>query len=101
MSTTGHLVRWDVPFAKASHPSVSIITENGGDVISLVVAPAGLEKYPQFLVRFDKVLALLCYEEALALGRDYPEAAGVSSDGCAYLWPDSPWLRASHGRAVD
>ena len=96
MDTTAGLVRWDVPFAGAKDPSVSLITEQGGDAATLIVSPDGVDRYPKYLVRFDRVLAALCYEEALALNRGYPQAAG-----CACLWNDSPWLRASRGWAVD
>lgn len=102
MDTVTHLVRWDVPFAEARHPSVTLITEQGhesADVAVLVVAPHGIDAYPKYLVRFDKVLAMLCYEEALALDRGYGSLAGVQPSVCAYLWADSPWLRASRGRA--
>jgi hypothetical protein len=99
MDTLSHIVRWDVPFAEAEHPSVSLITEQFGGAATLVVAPHGIDQYPKYLVRFEKVLAALYYEEALALGRDYPKSTDAS--GCAFLWADSSWLRASQGRAVD
>lgn len=102
MDATTHLVRWDVPFAEARHPSVTLITEQGrecANVAVLVVAPHGLDEYPKHLVRFDKVLAVLCYEEALPLDRGYGSLAGAQPSVCAYLWVDSPWVRASRGRA--
>jgi hypothetical protein len=102
MNTTTRLVRWDVPFAEARHPSVTLITEQGrerADVAVLVVASHGLDGYPKYLVRLDKVLAVLSYEEALPLDRGYGPLAGVQPAGCAYLWEDSPWLGASRGQA--
>jgi hypothetical protein len=101
MDTIADLTPWDMPFAEARDPSVSLITEHGGDVASIIVAPHGIDQYPKYLVRFDKVLAVLCYEEALALDRGYPGLPNLPSSVCAYLWADSPWLRASRGRAVD
>jgi hypothetical protein len=101
MHATTNLVPWDVPFAESEHPSVSLITEQFGGSATLVVAPQGIDQYPKYLVRFDKVLAALYYEEALALRGKYPAVAGARASGCAYLWPDSPWLGASHGWAVD
>ena len=95
MHTVANLVRWDVPFAGARDPSVSLITEQGGDVATLVVSPHGVDQYPKYLVRFDKVLAMLCYEEALALDRAYRAVPGT----CAYIWADSSWLRASSSYA--
>ena len=101
MDATTHLVPWDVPFAQSEHPSVSLITEQFGSSATVVVAPHSTDQYPKYLVRFDKVLAALYYEEALGLRGEYPAVAGVQTRGCAYLWPDSPWLRRSHGWAVD
>jgi hypothetical protein len=95
MDTVNHLVRWDVPFAEVRNPSVSLITERGGDVATLIVAPHGIDQYPKYLVRFDRVLAVLCYEEALALDRGYRALTGVHVSVCAYIWADSPWLLAS------
>jgi hypothetical protein len=99
MDTTTALVRWDVLFAEARDPSVSLITERGGDAAVLVVAPLGTHQYPKYLVRFDRVLVSFCYEEAIALDRDYRALTGIERSVCAYLWTDSPWLRASSGVA--
>ncbi|MBI5799792.1 MAG: hypothetical protein HZA92_03565 [Verrucomicrobia bacterium] len=101
MDATTNLVPLDVPFAQSEHPSVSLITEQFGSSVIVVVAPHGTDQYPKHLVRFDKVLVALYYEEALGLRGKYPVVAGAQSSGCAYVWPDSPWLRASHGWAVD
>lgn len=91
------LVRWDVPFAEACDPSVSLITEQGeqcGDAATLVVAPHGIDEYPKYIVRFGKVVALLCYEEAFAFDRGYRALSGIELKCCAYLWPDSPWVES-------
>jgi hypothetical protein len=45
------------------------------------------------------VLAVLCYEEALPLDRGYGSLAGAQPSVCAYFSGDSPWVRASRGRA--
>ena len=94
MHTTGHLVRWDVPFADAIDPSVSVITESGGDVVSLVVAPAGVDRYPKFLIRFSKVITLLCCEEAHGFDRGYRDLPGIEQRCCTHIWHDSPWLES-------
>ena len=99
MRTITDLVRWDVPFAEASDPSVSLIAERGGGAAMLVVAPSGIDQYPKYLVRFDRVLVSLYYEEALELGRGYRSLSGIERSVCAYVWADSPWLRASTGHA--
>jgi hypothetical protein len=99
MDAVTQLVRWDVPFAQAHYPSVSLITEKGGDAVTLIIGPAGIDKYPKYRVRFDKVIALLCYEEALMLGRDYRALTGIEASVCAYLWIDSPWLRDNRSAA--
>jgi hypothetical protein len=72
MNAIADLTSWDMPFAGAPCPSVSLITEQGGDAATIIVAPHGIDQYPKYLVRFDKVLAVLCYEEALDLERVYP-----------------------------
>jgi hypothetical protein len=101
MDTATDLVRWNVPFAESHDPSVSLITEQGGNVVTLLVAPHGIDQYPKYLVRFDKVLAMLCHEEALDFDRGYRTLTGLEASVCAYVWADSPWLRASRGYAVD
>ena len=100
MDTAADLVRWDVPFAEARDPSVSLITEQGGDAATLVVAPSGIDRYPKYLVRFAKVIALLCYEEAFAFDRGYRALSGIEPKCCAYLWTDSPWME-SYRKGVD
>jgi hypothetical protein len=94
MDTATDLVRWDMPFAEARDPSVSLITEQGGDAAMLIVAPLGIDRYPKYLVRFSKVIALLCYEEAFALDRGYRALSGIEPKCCAYLWTDSPWMES-------
>jgi hypothetical protein len=94
MNTTTDLVRWNVPFAEARDPSVSLITEQGGDAATLVVAPSGIDRYPKYLVRFGKVIILLCYEEAFAFDRGYRALSGNEPNCCAYLWTDSPWMES-------
>lgn len=94
MDTAAELVRWDVPFAGARDPSVSLITEQGGDAVTLVVAPLGIDRYPKHLVRFDKVITLLCYEEAFAFDRGHRALSGIAPDCCACLWTDSPWMKS-------
>lgn len=101
MKAANDLVLWDVPFGESRYPSLSLITEEGGDVAMLVVAPSGLDTYPKFLVRFPRVITLLCYEEAYAFNRGYRELTGIDSNRCAYLWTDSPWLQCYRkGREV-
>jgi len=89
-----NLVRWDVPFAEGRDPSVSLITEQGGDVATLVVAPMGTDQYPKFLVRIESVIAVLSYEEAFTFDRGYRELSGIDARICAYRWMDSPWLQS-------
>ena len=95
MQAVTDLVRWDVPFADARDPSVSLVLEHGGDAAVLIVAPSGIDQYPKYLVRFERVLVSLCHEEAVALARDYHSRSGVERSVCAYLCPGSPWVDAS------
>src|SRR5262245_22598668 len=99
MGTVTDLARWEVPFAEAPDPSVSLLTEGGGDAAMLIVAPTGIDQYPKYLVRFDRVLVSLCYEETVSLGRDYRSLSGMEPSVCAYVWTGSPWLQASSGTA--
>jgi hypothetical protein len=94
MPASTDLIRWDVPFAEAKYPSVSIITEKGGIIVTLVVAPGRIDPYPKYLVRFECVIALLCYEEAFAFERGYRALTRSEENLCAYKWIGSPWLDA-------
>jgi hypothetical protein len=94
MERTPDLLPWPVPFARARHPSVSLITEQGGDAAILVVAPTGVDQYPKYTVRFGKALALLCFEEAYSLDRGYRALTGLDQSVCAYLWPRSACLES-------
>ena len=100
MDTTTDFVRWEVPFSAARDPSVSLITEQGADAAMLVVAPSGIDRYPKYLVRFSKVMFLLCYEEAFALDLGYRALSGIEPNCCAYLWTDSPWT-GSYRKGAD
>jgi len=46
-------------------------------------------------------LGLLCHEEALDLDRGYRMLTGFEASVCAYVWADSPWLRASQVYALE
>jgi hypothetical protein len=87
------LVRWETPFSENRFPSISIITENQGDVVSLIVAPDGIDKYPKYVVRFENVITLLCYEEAFAFDRGYKKLNRDEGNLCAYRWINSSWLK--------
>src|SRR5687767_9195011 len=62
------LIRWETPFTETRFPSVSVITssnqEDGIDILMVMVAPAGLDEYPKYLVDFGRVVAFTCMEEA-------------------------------------
>jgi hypothetical protein len=100
MERTPDLIQWQVPFARARHPSVSVITQQGGDAAILLVAPTGVDQYPKYAVRFGKVLALLCFEEAYSFDRGYGALVGLDRSVCAYVWPTSPW-RESYRRGAE
>ena len=83
--------RWDVPFRKDVHPSVTLISEpDGASTASLVVAPRGLGGYPKYIVRFSAVYALTCEEEAQSVTE-----LGMPEQGdYAYIWADSPYTKS-------
>jgi len=99
MSSAPEIVPWEVPFASSVDPSVGIITENLGETITLVVAPLGIDKYPKYIVRFDRVITSLCYEEACAFDRGYGYP-GKQDGSCAYRWLGSEWLQG-YQKGVD
>ena len=88
------LIRWDVPFAISRCPSIGVITDPDSSKVVLVVRPHGFEKYPQYLVRFFGVVALLCYDDDPgAFDRGYASLIRSEHDLCAYRWITSPWLQ--------
>ncbi|MDB6124774.1 MAG: hypothetical protein JWQ71_3767 [Pedosphaera sp.] len=89
-----NLIRWNVPFADKCYPSVSLITEQGGNVVVLVIAPDGIDKYPKYIVRAERVTAVLCYQEAFAPDRGCRASTRREDRTCAYQWIDSPWLQS-------
>jgi hypothetical protein len=91
------LIRWETPFSKAVLPSVILLNltdvYKSTDLLTLIVAPDGIDKYPKYLAKFENIIAFTCMEEAYSPEREYSkvEAEEVS---CAYEWIDSPWLKA-------
>ena len=84
---------WETPFTYSSYPSVGLVMEpDGEDSALLVIAPSGLDAYPKYLVRFTKVFAVSCGEEAgfvLDLGQDQGPEEVV-----ARIWDASPHAAA-------
>ena len=94
------LVRWDVPFADWRGLSTWVIVESF-DSFTIVVAPlssqAPKDNYPKYLIRFDKIITLLTYDEACATHRLYYKMSGWTKGVRAYQWIDSPWLDGYRG----
>jgi hypothetical protein len=87
------LIRWDVPFANAGYPSISVITDSDTSKIVLVVRPRGFVNYPHYLVRFYNVVTLLRYDEGPgAFDTGYRSLIRSEYNLCAYRWITSPWL---------
>ena len=85
-----------MPFADWDQASVWVIQEVDIEGFTIVVAPLSIyglpkDNYPKYLIRFDKVLTLLRYDEACAFDRGYSSLAGFGR-GMAYEWLDSPWM---------
>ena len=68
-STKSELIRWDVPFTEWRGLSTWVITESL-DSFAIIVAPLSDKRpednYPKYMIRFERVLTLLTYEEACA-----------------------------------
>ena len=65
---------------------------DGEQTALLVVAPGGLDAYPKYIVRFTKVFAVTCSEEAgfvLDLGQEHGP-----SEVSAHVWDASPHAAA-------
>ena len=94
------LVRWSVPFAEEFYPSViSAFSQSGNipELLKIVVAPDGIDKYPKYLVTFKNVLVFNCFDEACAPERDWPEIENADPKPCAWKWIDSPWVTSYEG----
>ncbi len=95
------LVRWETPFTDTAFPSAIILTEDGptGEfLISALVAPAGIDKYPKFRVHFGEVIAFSCMEEMYFPERDFDGAEIEEVGLSAYQFLNSAWLKSyEHG----
>ena len=93
--TKTELIRWDVPFADWPGLSTWVIVE-GFDSFTVVVAPLSgqhpKDNYPKYLVRFDKVITMLAYDEACATHTLFYKMSGWTKGVQAYQLIDSPWL---------
>ena len=95
------LVRWDVPFAEWNGMRIWTVAEKGFDNLMVVVAPlsqnAPIDNYPKYLLRFDKIITFLTYDETFAFDRGYLSLPGWTKGVRAYQWVDSPWLNSYSG----
>jgi hypothetical protein len=94
------LVRWETPFTEVERPSVGLLLKtklDGTDLLSAIVAPEGVDKYPKFLVYFGEIVAFTCFEEAYSPRRDFDEATTEDYNLCAYQYLHSPWLESYEG----
>lgn len=84
---------WETPFTYAHFPSVGLVMEpDGDDTALLIVAPGGLDAYPKYIVRFKRVFAATCSEEAgfvMDLGQEHSPR-----DIIAHVWDASPYSKA-------
>jgi hypothetical protein len=90
------LVRWETPFTDTQFPSAVIVAEDGPSgeyLISALVAPSGIDKYPKFRVHFGVVIAFSCMEEMQYPARDWDQTVEVQEKGlAAYEYLNSTWL---------
>lgn len=87
------LIRWDTPFTENKFPSISLFIQNKEmetDLISVVVAPNGIDEYPKYLVQFGEVVKYSCYEEAFSEEGEIDKAKLIDKNACAYIWENSP-----------
>ena len=97
MSSEADIIRWETPFTNISDPSVGVFFESdtdGIDVLSLVIAPHGIDKYPKYLVRFSSVIAYTCREESFAPSLGIEDLSFEDRSASAQIWPNSPWIES-------
>lgn len=85
---------WGTPFSGVMDVSVSVIPDPEClDVLHLVVAPEGIDRYPKYWVKFYGVAAFKCEDESVAPVKRYHGLKREESEHYAYLWENSPWLQ--------
>jgi hypothetical protein len=91
------LVRWETPFSNAEWPSVVVMTTrglNGEYLLDAVVSPAGIDRYPKYLVEFGNVVGFSSMEEMHFPDHGFGEAKIIEERLCAYRFIGSPWLES-------
>jgi len=91
------IIRWNTPFTDVTFPAVEFLTTIEKDeynILKILVAPSGIDKYPKYLIDFGQVIAFVCMEEAYAPERDFNSAFTTETNLSAYQWIDSPWLKS-------
>jgi len=91
------IIRWDTPFTEISYPSVGVYIEHGkneSDLLTVIVAPEGIDEYPKYLVHFGDVIEFNCYEEGFSPDRAYEKIEKDTKSLSAYKWVNSPNIQA-------
>ena len=92
--TAGRLTRWDTPFTDTTFPAVSLLTDpEVFNRVHLVVAPAGINKYPKYLVSFQPAVAFKVEDESFPTDVEYRRTQDVKGV-CACECLDSVWVRS-------
>ena len=87
------LVRWNVPFAGESYPSVSAsfktptVSSSGELEINIGLADGAL-----YQIRSADVLAFTCFDESCSPKRWFSNVETDQVETCAYRCQDSPWV---------
>ncbi len=92
------IIRWNTPFTDTQYPSVEFLTtieQDKYNVLKVLVAPSGIDKYPKYLMNFGQVIAFTCMEEANAPDRGFDSVSEeIEPHLSTYKWIDSPWLKS-------
>lgn len=92
----GELVLWDVPFAHARLPAVSVLGEQQDAQTTLVVR--GMGTYPGWIVNFESSPVVLLQDEMNSpASAVFESALSRGLNGCAFKWLNSPILRQYGG----
>lgn len=62
--------------------------------LEVVIAPAGIDQYPKYVVNFGNVVAFSCMEEMHFPEGDFSEAEFEEEGLAAYEFIDSSWLES-------
>src|ERR1041385_699270 len=97
-SVTGHLERWELPFADNCLSVTAIAMPKSVDHLKVVVMPEGLGKYPGYVLDFNGAHFLKIYDESCAPSdQGWFNILKAAPRSYTYVWHNSPLVRQYAG----